>query len=94
MFESPDDSRQRECDERVARFGFHLSRAAGRDDDVLTAVDHVGRWRRVAAGGKRVFPKQLSGLFVEGVDAFVFGRAMNTNPPAVTIVPPIDSVPV
>ena len=45
--------------------------AAARDDDVLPAVDHVGRRRRVAGRGQRRLPEQLAGQLVVGAELLV-----------------------
>src|SRR5262249_48487507 len=62
---------QAERHERIARFGSQLAGTAGRDDDVLAAVDLIGRRGRVAPGRERVFPEKPTGLLVEGVDPLV-----------------------
>src|SRR3712207_8789963 len=45
-----------------------LAAAAGRDGDVLAAVDHIGRGRGITAGFQLVLPEQLPGALVERVE--------------------------
>src|SRR5687767_5360835 len=64
---------QSECHKGVAGFGAELAGAAGGDEDVLAAADHIGRRRGVAADGEIVLPERLARFLVERAKALVFG---------------------
>src|ERR1700722_3236874 len=59
--------RQRERDIDTARWPFRVAAAAGGDDDVLLAIDHVGGRGGMSREGQRCLPEKFSGAAVEGV---------------------------
>src|SRR4051812_42994291 len=60
---------------RATRLRVVLAPAA-RDHDVLPAVHHIQRRRRVTREGERGFPEELAGAFVEDAELLVIrGRA-------------------
>src|SRR6185437_16973015 len=58
---------QREHEYAVAALRVDLVVAAGRDRDVLLAVDHVGDARRIDAGAAVELPQLLAGARVVGL---------------------------
>src|ERR1700722_8922363 len=61
----------REGDDVVAALGVDLSVAARTDDDILLAVDHVGRRGRIAAGAGLELPEHFAGGVVVSLEPAV-----------------------
>src|SRR5258708_36225564 len=64
-------SRQRK--DVVALLGPEFPMAAGRNDHVVFAVEHVGHRSCLAAGGKLVLPKLFAGFDIEGAKIIIHG---------------------
>src|SRR6266849_9541678 len=60
---------QREGDDVVAPLVVELDIAAGGNDDILLAIDRIGRRRRVDAGAGVESPQHLAVLGVIGAEA-------------------------
>src|ERR1700722_4180611 len=61
----------REGDDVVAALGIDLGVAARTDDDILLAVDHVGRRRRIDARASLELPKHFASGRVVGFEPAV-----------------------
>src|SRR5688500_12926473 len=72
--------RQRKTIVCIPRLGPRLTAATGSDHDKLLPAHRISRRRRVAAGFHLVFPNQLAGIFVEGVEPLVHRRADEHQP--------------